>query len=179
MACKRTRSSRGPRVPPAPKYRVKPAPRGVDPITGEKTQRGRPKSPPPDERLRIEKAQRRVDRIRELAGLGVPVASIAVLVGISLERLQKHHEEDMALGRAQAIERVLQALLERVTEGGQKNTIETLFWCKCNAGWAETAAGRAAVEKQEKSEDDTRMVTFEFADRSGAGTGRGGSKAGG
>lgn len=103
--------------------------------------------------------------------MGVPAASIAALVDIPLEQLQKRHEKDMTLGKAEAIERVLRALLERVTVGGQKNTIETLFWCKCNAGWAETAAGRAAVEQQERSEDDTKAVTFEFTDR---GTGRGG-----
>lgn len=163
MAYKR----RGSPPPKRKPWRPKPAPRGVDPITGEKAKRGRPKKPPVEESVRIERAQRKVERIRELAGLGVPPASIASLVGMSLDVLQKRHEEDMALGRAQAIERVLQALLRRVTEGGAKNTIETLFWCKCNAGWAETAAGRAAVEKQETSADDTKAVTFEFLDRKG------------
>jgi hypothetical protein len=146
-------------------------PKGVDPITGERAKRGRPPKPPVSEQDKIEKNQRKVERIRELAGLGVPPASIASLVAMPLELLQKRHEEDMALGRAQAIEEVLRALKNRVTEGGAKNTIETLFWCKCNAGWAETAAGRAAVEKQEQSEDDTKAITFEFADR--------GSKTGG
>ena len=155
------------RDPPPPQPRIRPSPKGVDPITGEKQRRGRPPKPPLPERLRVEKYQKRVDRIRELAGLGVPPASIAVLVEMPLEKLQQRHEDDMALGRAQAIEKVLRALLGRVTEGGQKNTIETLFWCKCNAGWAETAAGRAAVERQETGTDDTKQVTFEFLDRKG------------
>lgn len=102
-----------------------------------------------------------VARIKELAGLGAPPSVIAALVRIPEKELNERHKENMAIGRAEGVEKVLRALYGRVAEGGQKNTIETLFWVKCNAEWAETAAGRKGVA-QEKGSDDMTGLTLEF-----------------
>lgn len=74
-------------------------------------------------------------QVRRLAGLGLPQAQIALLLGISPNTLVKHYEHELRLGDAEATEKVAATLYRRATRDGDLGA--AIFWLKARAGWRE------------------------------------------
>jgi hypothetical protein len=72
--------------------------------------------------------------VRSLAGIGVPHADIAILVGVTRPTLSKYYREDMEKGMAEANAKVAKTLFERAVSGDLGAAI---FWAKARMGWRE------------------------------------------
>lgn len=88
---------------------------------------GRKKFVPTDEERR---------QVELLAGLGIPVAKIALLVrdGIGQSTLYRHFAADMQRGQARADSEIAQTLYQQAMSG---NTAALIFWAKTRLRWSE------------------------------------------
>jgi hypothetical protein len=77
--------------------------------------------------------QRRM--VRKLAGLGLPQAAIAGIVGIAETTLRRACRTELDEGSAAATAQVAQTLFKMATSG--ENTAATIFWMKARARWSE------------------------------------------
>lgn len=145
------RAAGGPRLPGRPRKD------GLPPIQRKKlaAQTAPTANLSPDE---IKALRELVARIRYLAGRGMPLKYIAALTRVPVTDFETggRFAEDIEIGKAEAALAVMEATYTRVIEG---KTIETLFWLKCNAGWAETASAR---KKMAEDEDDNEISEIEL-----------------
>jgi hypothetical protein len=88
---------------------------------------GRKKFVPTDEERR---------QVELLAGLGIPVAKIALLVrgGIGQSTLYRHFAADMQRGQARADSEIAKTLYQQAMRG---NTAALIFWAKARLRWSE------------------------------------------
>lgn len=87
--------------------------------------------------------------IQETAGHGVPVASIARIVGVDETTLRKHCEEDLLLGRAHAQSKIAKTLFQKALSG---DVTSLIFWTKCQMRWRES-------DRKEDSEQGDQQLT--------------------
>jgi len=75
-------------------------------------------------------------QVELLAGLGIPVAKIALLVrgGIGQSTLYRHFAADMQRGQARADSEIAQTLYQQAMSG---NTAALIFWAKTRLRWSE------------------------------------------
>lgn len=96
--------------------------------TAKKRPMGRPAFVPTDR----ERAQ-----VEALAGFGLPIKSIAILVrdGIDHETVMKHFRKELDRGKAKANAKIGQTLFQQAING---NTAAAIFWAKAQMGWRES-----------------------------------------
>lgn len=96
---------------------------GARPGAGRK-----PFKPTPEERAEVEK----------LAGIGLPLEHIAVLVrdGISIPTLRLHFERELVAGKARANSAIGQTLWAKAMGG---DTAAAIWWSKAQMHWSETS----------------------------------------
>ena len=76
------------------------------------------------------------DRVRRLAGVGVPQHDIAAIVGCDEKTLRKHFRLELNRGAAEANAAVASYLFAKVREG---NVTAQIFWAKTRLRWQEGA----------------------------------------
>jgi hypothetical protein len=77
------------------------------------------------------------ERVRRLAGVGVPQHDIAAIIDCDEKTLRKHFRIELNRGVAEANAAAASYLFAKVKEG---NVTAQIFWLKTRAGWRE---GRA------------------------------------
>jgi hypothetical protein len=77
------------------------------------------------------------ERVRRLAGVGVPQDDIAAILDCDAKTLRKHFRIELNRGVAEANAAAASYLFAKVKEG---NVTAQIFWMKTRAGWRE---GRA------------------------------------
>lgn len=88
----------------------------------------------------------------EMAGYGLPVDQIAILVGVTVDDLQEHFHADMMRGRALANAEIGRAAYDKA-KGGDTQSI--IWWSKAQMKWAEvqkhehSGPGGAAIQISE------------------------------
>lgn len=95
---------------------------------GKREGAGRPLfKPTPEERKRVE----------SLAGYGLPIEHIAVLIrdGIAIETLRKHFKGELVSGKAKANAQVGQTLYQKAIAG---DTTAAIWWSKTQMQWKES-----------------------------------------
>ena len=76
-------------------------------------------------------------QVEALAGYGLPIEQIAVLVrdGIDYDTLRKHFAQELISGKAKANAQVGKTLFQKVMAG---DTTAAIWWSKTQMRWAET-----------------------------------------
>jgi hypothetical protein len=74
-------------------------------------------------------------QIAHMAGLGLPVHQIAIILGVSENNLYAHAAEDIARGRAEGHKKVAGTLFEMATDAEHPSM--TTFYLKSQCGWKE------------------------------------------
>ena len=72
------------------------------------------------------------------AGVGSPHGLIASNLGISEDTLTRHFADELAKGRARAIEQMAKTCYARALGTGVGAHVLMMFWLKTQAGWKET-----------------------------------------
>ena len=75
------------------------------------------------------------EKVRDLAGHGVPHADIALIIGINLKTLYCRYRNDLDVGMASANAEVGGALFRMAVSGDVPAA--TIFWAKVRMGWSE------------------------------------------
>src|SRR5215469_14830710 len=89
------------------------------------------------------------ERVRELAGVGVPQDDIARIIGCSPKTLRKRLRDELDLGVAEA-NATIAGCLFAAAKGG--NVPAMMFWLKTRARWRErTAADEEAPAADEEA----------------------------
>ena len=73
------------------------------------------------------------------AGVGSPHWLIASNLGISEDTLTRHFADELAKGRARAIEQMAKTCYARALGTGVGAHVLMMFWLKTQAGWKETS----------------------------------------
>lgn len=86
-------------------------------------------------------------RIRDLAGLGLPLSDIAAAVGCLPQDLDGLgvYAKDVKIGLGEANEKVARVMMERAMDG---NPAAMIFWAKCRMGWNESGSRETAEGKK-------------------------------
>ena len=74
-------------------------------------------------------------QIQTLAGLGLTIQNIADVLGFARMTMIAYCQDDIDIGRANAIHKVAKTLYKMATDGEHPN--ETKFYLKAQAGWKE------------------------------------------
>lgn len=107
------------------------------------------------------------NQVEALAGLGLPIRDISLLIrdGINHKTLSEHFSVELARGVAKANARVSQTLFEKATK--DKDTTAMIWWTKSRMRWTErheiTGADGGAIKQEqlitlEPSEAYKRML---------------------
>jgi hypothetical protein len=91
------------------------------------------------------------EKVRHLAGLGVPQDDIARMVGCAPKTLRKHLRDELDRGVAEANAMISGCLFAAAKAG---NTAAMIFWLKTRARWRESSATEtiAAADGEANSE---------------------------
>jgi predicted transcriptional regulator len=87
---------------------------------------GRPEYQPTDKDREV---------VRALVGFGMPLESIAQVVGITFKTLKKHFDAEINSGKAIVDSAVYAALFQSIKRG---NVASIIFYLKTQKGWKET-----------------------------------------
>jgi len=96
-------------------------------------------------------------QVKTLAGMGIPVADIASVIGIAAPTLRKHYPEELAVGQIEANAKVAQSLFRQAT-GDRPNVAAAIFWLKCRGGWREFPELSEKQGKKEEKQDAARKA---------------------
>jgi hypothetical protein len=83
------------------------------------------------------------EKVRYLAGLGVPQDDIATIIGCAPKTLRKRFRDELDRGVAEA-NAMISGYLFASAKGG--NTGAQIFWLKTRAGWREGGAAGSAIQ---------------------------------
>lgn len=112
--------------------------------TKQKTEKSAQKKPGPNGGARpgagrkpFEPTDHERKQVEALAGYGVPIEQIAVLVrdGIDADTLRKHFAKELTAGKAKANAQVGKTLFQKAMSG---DTTAAIWWTKTQMRWAET-----------------------------------------
>jgi hypothetical protein len=82
------------------------------------------------------------ERVRYLAGLGVPQDDIAKIIGCAAKTLRKHFRDELDRGVAEANATMAGYLFAAAKTG---NIAAIIFWLKTRANWRERGAANEAM----------------------------------
>ena len=94
--------------------------------------------------FRVTEAMR--DKVRHLAGIGVPQDAIARIIGCAPKTLRKRCRDDLDRGAAEA-NAIVSGCLFAAAKGG--NVAAQIFWLKTRARWRESAAQDDAAAQRD------------------------------
>ena len=100
-----------------------------------------------------------------MAGVGVPEADIARVLGLDLDRLREVHRPELETGQIIANAKVAESLFRKATGDGPQSVSAAMFWLKARAGWSEVAvhpADRSAARIEAMSEAELDAAIEEF-----------------
>ena len=83
------------------------------------------------------------EKVRYLAGLGVPQEDIATIIRCSSKTLRKRFRDELDRGVAEA-NAMISGYLFASAKGG--NTTAQIFWLKTRAGWREGGSAGGAIQ---------------------------------
>jgi hypothetical protein len=83
------------------------------------------------------------EKVRHLAGLGVPQDDIARIIGCAAKTLRKRFRDELDRGVAEA-NAVISGSLFAAAKAG--NTTAQIFWLKTRAGWREAGSSNTTVQ---------------------------------
>ena len=77
-------------------------------------------------------------QVEAMAGYGVARDSIAMVLGIDRELLDRTYGEEFRTGAVKANARVAESLFRKATGDGPQSVAAAIFWLKTRVGWKET-----------------------------------------
>jgi hypothetical protein len=77
--------------------------------------------------------------VMALAGMGMPEADMAKVVGIDPKTLRKHYRAELDTGALKANAKVAQSLFNIANGKGRSAATACIFWLKTRGGWRETS----------------------------------------
>jgi hypothetical protein len=89
--------------------------------------KGRPTKTPEDEER---------ERVKQLSGFGLTQEQIALVMKMHIQTLRKHYSEELAAGKAEALELATKYLFTNIKKGKEPSIF---FYLKCQHRWSEKA----------------------------------------
>jgi hypothetical protein len=83
------------------------------------------------------------EKVRQLAGLGIPHDDIAKIIGCAPKTLRKRFRDELDRGVAEANAMISGYLFAAAKAG---NTTAQIFWLKTRAGWREGGSAGGAIQ---------------------------------
>jgi hypothetical protein len=93
-----------------------------------------------------------------MAGLGVTHEGISAVLGITPPTLRKYFRNELNIGQHEANAQVAASLFRQATHPTKPNTIASIFWLKCRAGWRDHDGGVVAQGKKEQQHEAATSV---------------------
>lgn len=94
------------------------------------------------------------EQAKTLAGMGLRVRDIALVLGLSLPTLRKYFAQELAVGGAVANANVAKSLYGQATDAKHPSVVAAIFWLKARAGWSDqgprVGRGRAPAKLGKK-----------------------------
>ena len=87
-------------------------------------------------------------QVRTLAAVGVTVADVAKVMGLSIPTLRKHYASELSAGSIEANAKVAQSLFKQATDPKKPSTVACIFWLKSRAGWRDRDTVPASPEEE-------------------------------
>lgn len=111
-----------------------------------------PVNAPPSRRGRRRYAPTLKERaqVKTMAGLGLTHEGISAVLGITPPTLRKYFRDELNVGQHEANAQVAASLYKQATHPTKPNTIATIFWLKCRAGWRDHDSQVGAQGKKEQ-----------------------------
>ncbi len=76
-------------------------------------------------------------QVAALAGLGIRMEDIALVMGLSPPTLRKYYSHELEVGLITANAKVAESVFKQATDPARPNIAAAIFWLKCRAGWRE------------------------------------------
>lgn len=95
------------------------------------------------------------DRVKALKAYGISTPSIARMVGVCEDTLEKYHKEDMAIGLDEANSMVAKTLFDKIII--DRDTTSMIFWLKTRARWR-TADNESVLESNDSLKEEIRLL---------------------
>lgn len=93
-----------------------------------------------------------------MAGLGLTHEAISAVLGITPPTLRKYFRRELDVGTHEANAQVAASLFRQATHPTKPNTIATIFWLKCRAGWRDHETVIGAPGKKQLQQDQATTV---------------------
>ncbi len=84
-------------------------------------------------------ARAHVRQVEAMAGYGIPLVSIALVLDLSEADLEREYGTELKAGAVKANAKVAENLFRRATGEGREAVVAAIFWLKVRAGWKETS----------------------------------------
>ncbi len=95
------------------------------------------------------------ERVKALKAYGISTSSIARMMGVSEDTLERHHKEDMAVGLDEANEKVAKTLFDKIIL--DRDTTSIIFWLKTRARW-KTAEHESIMDSNDSLKEEIRAL---------------------
>ena len=92
-----------------------------------------------------------------MAGVGVPEADIARVLGVDLTTLRQHHRSELETGQIIANAKVAESLFRKAIGDGPQSVTAAMFWLKTRAGWSETVVTGSRVDARIEAMSDAEL----------------------
>lgn len=99
-------------------------------------------------------------QVKTLAGLGITHEGISAVLGITPPTLRKYFREELNVGQHEANAQVAASLYRQATHPTKPNTIASIFWLKCRAGWRDhdVVSSNGTGKKEQQHEQAVSVV---------------------
>jgi len=91
------------------------------------------------------------EQVEKLAGLGIPLDKIALIVNLSRHTLEDNYREAIDRGNAKTLNLVTQRLFDIAMGSSKESLSACIFWLKCRAGWKPPAEVEVNIDNSQKA----------------------------
>lgn len=110
------------------------------------------------------------EKVQEYAAVGMTQDQVAVVLGCSVDTIQRHYHEAWLKGKASANAKIAKRLFEKAMSG---DTASLIFWTKAQMGWKESqnvdhTSSDGSMSPKEISIDISKLSPEELATKARA-----------
>jgi len=91
------------------------------------------------------------EQVEKLAGLGMPLEKIALIVNLSRHTVEDNYRDAIERGNAKTLNQVTQRLFDIAMGSSKESLSACIFWLKCRGGWKPPADIEVNIDNSNKS----------------------------
>lgn len=85
--------------------------------------------------IKIEVTEEKRAQVEAMAGLGLSIDEIAIVLGMAQKSVRNHFKVELARGAPKANAKVAESLYKKATGNGPQSVAAAIFWMKTRARW--------------------------------------------